>query len=344
MPLFNPLFPRLVTTDDNSPLDQSRGRLHLIDGNFFYSPNSRRDVQLPRVCDGIFRDPFKHEITEFHQPLWWHPTFPYLPFLPIRPVFSGVPFQHFVDVPSYFDQVPGGGFMLDPQVIVKWAITEKEMIEAVERLLAHHLGASRINWIARTSIGCAGQFKRAHVLRAYFIASRYWFSLWTAGLSYAIAMSLTLSHQDLHEEMPHWFSFLSDRGWSQIWLSGIRSSLVATFDLSIDRAGVFVQLLPRSPHQVSVDWLCKFSLPVWYPWGRSEVKASLTDTRLARFGPPQHQLQDLGTFFTKDPSSPPSPPPPSPPPAPPPNPEFQTGGFDCKLFFSHIPLIYTYFI
>src|SRR5277367_3673112 len=87
MSLFNPLFPLLVTTDNNSPLDQSRGRLHLIDGNFFYSPNSRRDVQLPRVYDGIFCDPFKHEITEFHQPLWWHPTFPYLPFLPIRPVF-----------------------------------------------------------------------------------------------------------------------------------------------------------------------------------------------------------------------------------------------------------------
>jgi hypothetical protein len=231
--------------------------------------------------------------------------------------------------------------MLDPQVIVKWAITEKEMIDAVESLLAHHLGASRINWIARTSIGCAGRFKRAHVLRAHFIASRCWFSLWTAGLSYAIAMSLTLSHEDLHEGMPHWFSFLSDRGWSQIWLSGIRSSLVATFDSSIDRAGVFVQLLPRSSDQVSVDWLCKFSLPVWYPWGRSEVKASLTDTRLARFSPPQHQLQDIGTFFTKDPSSPPSPPPPSPPPpspppAPLPNPEFQTGGFDCKLFFSHL--------
>jgi len=150
MPLFNPLFPRLVTTDDNSPLDQSRGRLHLIDGDFFYSPNSRRDVQLPRVYDGIFRDPFKHEITEFHQPLWWHPTFPYLPFLPIRPVFSGVPFQHFVDVPSYFDQVPGGGFMLDPQVIVKWAIAEKEMIEAVERLLAHHLRASTLVSVACT--------------------------------------------------------------------------------------------------------------------------------------------------------------------------------------------------
>src|SRR6202522_1977880 len=327
--------PRLITTDANSPLDQSRGRVHLIGGDFFYSPNSRRDIQLPQVYDDTLRDPYKDTITEFHQPLWWHPACPYLAFLPIRPVFIGVPFQDFFDIPSYFERVQGGGFRIDSLAIIKWATAEKDMMEAVERLLAHH-HAPKISWIARTSIGCAGRFKRAHVLRAYFTASRYWFSLWMAGLSYAITVSLTLCHKDLDDGIPHWFSYLSDRGWSQIWLSGIRSSLVATFDSSIDRAGVFVQLLPRNPDQISVDWLCKFGVPVWYPWNSREVQASSTDTRLARFAPPPHQLQEPSTFLTKDPS-PPLSPQPAPPvtlePVPPPISESQTGGFDCKLFF-----------
>ena len=339
MPLIN--LPRLVTTDANSPLNQSRGCVHFIGGDFFYSPNSRCDIQLPQVYDDIpLRDPYKNTITEFHQPLWWQPACPYLAFLPIRPVFIGVPFQDFFDIPSYFERVPGAGFMIDPQAIIKWAITEKNMIESVERLLAHH-DAPKISWIARTSIGCAGPFKRAHVLRAYFTASRYWFSLWMAGLSYAIAVCLTLCHEDLDEGIPHWFSYLYDRGWSQIWLSGIRSSLVATFDSSIDRAGVFVQLLPRNPDQFSVDWLCKFGIPVWYPWNSMEIQASLTDTRLAHFAPPPHQLQEPSTFLTKDPSPPLSPQPASPvtlEPVPPPISESQTGGFDCKLFFSFISL------
>src|ERR1700678_1157618 len=104
--------PRLITTDANSPLNQSCGCVHLIGGDFFYCPNSRRDIQLPQVYDDTLRDPYKNTITEFHQLLWWHPACPYLAFLPIRPVFIGVPFQDFFDIPSYFERVQGGGLGL----------------------------------------------------------------------------------------------------------------------------------------------------------------------------------------------------------------------------------------
>jgi hypothetical protein len=76
MPLFSS-----VTAEKNSPLERSRGRVHLIGGDFYYSPNSQRDVQLPLVYNDIpFRSCFKDSFAEFRQPLWWQPACLYLAF------------------------------------------------------------------------------------------------------------------------------------------------------------------------------------------------------------------------------------------------------------------------
>ena len=130
--------------------------------------------------------------------------------------------------------------------------------------------------------------------------------------------------------MPHWFSFLSQWDFSQIWLSGIRSSMVACFDSCIDRAGVFIQLCQRHRDQFSVDWLCEFGIPVWYPWGCQETRASRTDARLACFAPLPHQLQESSTFLTTNPT---------PQLQPQPTTEPLTWAFDCKLFLSPISLL-----
>ena len=42
-----------VTAEKNSPLERSRGRIHLIGGDFYYSPNSRRDRALWLVPLGV---------------------------------------------------------------------------------------------------------------------------------------------------------------------------------------------------------------------------------------------------------------------------------------------------
>jgi hypothetical protein len=163
-------------------------------------------------------------------------------------------------------------------------------------------------------------------------------------LSYAIAVSITHHQEPFNEEMPHWFSFLHEQGkFSQIWLSGIRSSMVASFDSYVDRVGAFVQLRHRHRDQFSVDWLYEFGIPVWYPWGRHETQAALTDTHLARFAPLPHQLQDCSTFLTTNPT-PQSQHQPAPQPEPQPITETQThGAFDCKLFVSYFaPDLYSF--
>ena len=56
-----------VTAEKTSPLEHSHGRVHLIGGDFYYSPNSQRDVQLPLVYNDIpFRNCFKDRFAEFH--------------------------------------------------------------------------------------------------------------------------------------------------------------------------------------------------------------------------------------------------------------------------------------
>jgi hypothetical protein len=145
-------------------------------------------------------------------------------------------------------------------------------------------------------------------------------------LSYAIAISLSHRNEDLYDGMPHWFSFLYEREYSQIWLSGIKSSAVATYGSSVDRVGVFVQLFQRHREQFSVDWLCAFGIPVWYPWGNREARASENDARLARFAPLTHQLQEIDTFLTTNPTPPP-----------------QTRAYDCKRFVLYFtPNLYSF--
>ena len=323
------------TTHQNSPLDRSRGRVHLIGGDFYYSPNSQRNVQLPPVYNDIpFRDCFKDSFAEFRQPLWWQPACPYLAFVPLRPSFAGVPFQDLFHI-SYFARLRYGSFMLDPQIVLGWARLEKDMQDAANVLLAHERAPS-IAWLVPTTLGCQGVFKRVCTLRAQYKNSKEWFSLFMGALSYAIAISITNRQELLDEAMPHWFSFLSQRDFSQIWLSGIRSSMVAYFDSCIDRVGVFLQLCQFQRDQFSVDWLCYFGVPVWYPWGHRETQASQTDPRLAHFAPLPHQLQESSTFLTTNPTSRRQRQPTT---------EPSTGAFDCKLFASYYtPDLYSFLI
>lgn len=230
--------------------------------------------------------------------------------------------------------------MIDPQIILGWARLEKDIRDAVNLLLAHER-APAIAWLVPTTLGCQGVFKRVHTLRTQFKHSKEWVSLLMGALSYAIAVSITHREELFHEQMPHWFSFLSQRDFSQIWLSGLRSSMVAYFDLCIDRVGVFVQLCQRHRDQFSVDWLCEFGVPVWYPWGCQEARASQTDARLARFAPLPHQLQERSTFLTRSPT---------PQPQPQPTAELQTQpttepptqAFDCKLFVFFFTHLYSF--
>ena len=303
MALIDSNYYRFVTSDSSGPIDHSLGRVQLIDGDIFYSPNSKYTVKRPRVYDEIpLRKAAKNYFSEFLEPLWWLPSCPYLPFIPVRPVYEGVPFQELFNMQLYFPRFRAG-FIFENKYILGWARVERRLLDSIRTLLNHYK-IPEVTWIASTALGCTGAFERPSDLRDSVKNSRLWFSQWMAGMSYAIAISKSLEEESLDEIFPYWFGFLSDQRFKQIWLSGLRSSLVSTFSPSVDRVGVFVELIHRNREQPSVDWFCRYNVPVWYPWGHRETEAALTDRRLARFAPLPFQLQEVGTFITRSPEPP----------------------------------------
>jgi hypothetical protein len=335
MPPDDAAYYRLVTSDATGPIDLSLGRAQLIDGDIFFSPNSRREVQRPNVYTGIpSRDSKVHLFSEFLEPQWWLSGCPYLPFVPMRPVYAGVPFQNLFNISLYFPRCPSG-FYLDPQYIVGWAHVQKHLKDSINGVLGY-LPGPPLTWIASSALGCGGFYSRSDNLRRSVVNSRLWFSQWMAGLTYAIAISKTFRNESLDETFPHWFSRLSEQRFKQVWLSGLNSSQVSTFSPSVDRVGVFLQLIHPNREQPSVDWFCRFHVPVWYPWGRNESEASRSNQRLARFAPTPYQLQQVATFLTRTPE-PPSMPEPSSSNV---QPSISREAFDCELNVSCSDRVY----
>ena len=74
------------------PIDHTRGRASIVDGNIVYSPNCGRSVTRPLVdCDigSLFNA--KQPVGRLHQPLWWSLQTAFLAFLPVNFDLVGVP-------------------------------------------------------------------------------------------------------------------------------------------------------------------------------------------------------------------------------------------------------------
>jgi hypothetical protein len=247
------------------------------------------------------RDSFHDAVQEFHEPLWWHPATAYLAFLPLELEFHGVPFQPLFSIPPYFDRVRRG-FMLDTVVLLKWNVVQHQLKFAASRLLSYHR-APTLRWIIPTVLRGLGSgvFSSVKDFREQVTSSRNWFSVFLAGLSYAIAVSLTMSDDRIDGDFPHWFFYLSSQQMEQLWLSGIHASAGGTFSPYVARAGMLLKVLQPEHGQFSVDWLYRFHVPVWYPWGLKEAQAAISDGEVARLAPLPHQLQEISTFLTKTP-------------------------------------------
>ena len=224
---------------------------------------------------------------------------PILAFVPLELAFHGIPFQSLFSIPYRFNSI-SQGFMLDPQIILQWNVIEHNIRFAVERLLSHH-HAPMLTWIMQTALGCTGYYEDASRLQTVVINSRGWFGVLVAGLSYAIAISLTMCNDPLDSGIPQWFYILSAQQMEQFWLLGMQASSAAMFNPSVAHAGILLKILEPERGQFSVDWLCRFHVPVWYPWGIKEAQAATSNSRIARLVPLPHQLQEINNFLTKTP-------------------------------------------
>ncbi len=279
----------------NQPLDRQYGFAQLVDGRIFYSPNCNRTISTP----SSITDPneLKDLISEVQNPYWWNQKIPYLAFIPRNPRYTNiVPFQHLSRIPHQHDVCPEGKRM-PLEVQGQWTKLEQSLVKATHRLMVD-LGIEGVPPPRPTSMGYTGKYSRLADLKWALGKSKESFSLWIGALAFAIALSSFTEPPDTI--LPRWCSSLQAAGLSEIWVDGLRTSPMMRFDDSILRVGVALDILSPQAIQASVDWLCRFNIPVWYPWGTQELAAASNNPNITRLAPHPYQLQNLSSFRTKE--------------------------------------------
>ena len=263
------LYLNATTSTSTGILYVSEGQAFKINSDIFFSPNCKHTPMLPSsdFNPKSFHDSFKDSIQEFHKPLLWHPITAYLAFVPLKLAICGVPFLG----PSWIH--------VRYENSLNWNIVQYDLKFAIKRLLSHH-SALKFHWIIPTALGYTGLYKNVRDLREKVIDSRDWFSVYVAGFSYAIAISMTNSNNPLDMGIPSWFYFLFGQQMEQLWLLGMQASSARMFGPYVDCTWMLLKVLDSEHGQFSVDWLYKFHISVWYPWGAKEAQASISGRKL----------------------------------------------------------------
>jgi hypothetical protein len=269
-------------------IDHSRGRVKLLDGDMFYSPNP------PKNWDSVVRpryhDPDAHIFTvrngkpevQYHDlllPRWYTPRTAFLSFMVAHPIIVGYPFNRLAHIPA--QDYTNGRYTLKAEGQDSWLRLEQDLLLATATLRdALKLPLFVDRPFAPAVFGFARSSPTHTMMKKRAALSRDWFQIWIALLSYFIARAGI--HND--DPIPPWYILLQSRGFDEALLNGIRSSAMVDFSPDIPRVGTFLDLdaanAPPPP-----AWFIQFGVPVWYRLGTSSLIAAKYD--------PNHPLANL---------------------------------------------------
>lgn len=296
-------------------MDKTLGRVQMLEGHIYYSPNCARTVVLPLHHDKRFGEQnillpnyrpnersnfFEIDIAFYRNPRWWTVAFGWLSFLPLAPYLSGPIFEKLGlprDEMFIFDEESRTYAMPEPSMS-QWLRLEQDMLDAVVLIRSHY----NIGFIYphRPSIF---RFDKKHPrsagLHMAMRKGRNWFVVWMALLSFVIALSETI-YSNKRDSV-----FLAKRGWYDIlqehfdcqWLEALAASTVYSFSSHTERAGVFLDLMLKEEVQPEVDWFCKYNVPVWYRWDHQLAK----NPKYSHLAPLPYQLQESTTTIARSP-------------------------------------------
>jgi hypothetical protein len=283
-------------------IDHSAGRVTLIEGDIFYSPNcpDRAPPPEPGFTQSYMFGDTSARLHNFTKPRWWTQPYGWLAFLPLRPSFSGEPFDRLNIVPIIV-RTPSG-YSLHEDLKQSWRRLENKLIWATA-LIGRTYSVASVRPPPPSVLGYVHTYKSHRAARAQAFASRDWFVLWMGLLSYKIA---SVPPRPL-TDVPQWMELLANGyGFPQSWLNGILASTVATFSSHIRRVGVFMDPLYEpykyGPPLPPVHWFCDHHVPVWYIWTSKHADEARRKPRLAPLVPPQELLQAATTFLHSTPT------------------------------------------
>jgi hypothetical protein len=215
------------------------GRVYLSNGDIVYSPNCSLDVNIPERPDNssnIFHATPSPRLSDFHQPRWWTPTFGYMAFLPLKPSFTGYPFDRLDHIPPI--EKSEGGFHLPGVFVDRWMRLQK-LLGYCACLLTLRYKATQIRPFYPSGWGFHGVFRSPGTVRRRAMLSRDWFVIWMTALSYLVA----IGDECGSDGIPDWFSALVEASIPQIWVAGVSTSIVSNFSPFVPRVGLFVELV-----------------------------------------------------------------------------------------------------
>ncbi|KAF6758427.1 hypothetical protein DFP72DRAFT_1107088 [Ephemerocybe angulata] len=324
----------------------SGGFLYKLPGETYYSPNCRRlNVELPPNVessnDGIIKGR-DFEIEHVRKPQWWTTAHGYLAFLPLRPDLSSPPLHPLLRIPKVLFDPRTGQFYPDPAVWESWKELQAKIAHAIH-LLIYRSGAPAV----RPAYPCSRVDRKMykgpggkHNLKEDMFDALSWFSVWFACLAYAIAVSDAMDRATKkagYRTVPAWMEILASEYISKVggeptpeqkkkeeldgrFVSSLPSSCLASFDGTFERIGSFVNIpdddMPVQHGMVSIDWLCKLKVPVWYRWGPREIAIAEKNPFWKRYAPPKDaevvacpsRTQETVSPITSEPPVPPHPP------------------------------------
>src|SRR5437763_1831950 len=111
-------------------IDRSAGRVQLIDGDLYYSPNCTRQVKAPPLIPGN-SEPFRYH-PDKKRPRWWTPTYGWTAFIFLAPKFPGIPFDVLAQIPP--PERRQDGFVMPAACIERWTQLEQAFTRATSAL------------------------------------------------------------------------------------------------------------------------------------------------------------------------------------------------------------------
>ena len=280
----------------SSPIDHTHGRASIVDGSIVYSPNCGCTVKIPTpmVPDIDHLVNTGQHVDSLHRPLWWSLKTAFLAFLPINPDFAGVPFDDFNNAKLHNSPT---GYSMQTDASSQWGHTECILCVLTLSCADTYGLPATIFWSQFSTLLSSGTYQYTSQFRRKLKLVKGWVSLYMAILAYTMAVVQEID-DDGGDSRPTWFIKLDQ--YDQILLSGLRSYTSYTY--FVQRVGIFLKVVEPSTHQVSIDFLIKYCVPVWYRWGPEEISIAKRNHSVERLGPPPKQLQQATQFITKDPS------------------------------------------
>ncbi|KAF9461599.1 hypothetical protein BDZ94DRAFT_1310479 [Collybia nuda] len=262
--------------DYETLLSTTKGRLQFLGGKWYYCLNSTRNFETPIDWEkdtgnrmrNLFSLPHNMYARRHQRPNYYNPSYPYLGFTPIKPIFKDSVFYILDDMPKPDDihMREDGMFILDPSVASLW--------KNLETLLRFVIANIRIIVQDRvilprdaSDLGYTKAHRTYEIAMRQSIASRDWFAVWMGALSYYMSTYGLLSENSI-EESSLWSDMVFSVGDNEGWLRELWVSIVTEFSPENPRAGVVLPVFENDIEGMKkkIDSFLYWGIPILIHW------------------------------------------------------------------------------